>query len=275
VKAALVSALALVATLVTPVFAADVVGPPTPEVEVADEAVAPAAAEQEKPAGKPLELRPSQTSGGGSAGGFGVGLKLAAVAAVFAGAFLLFKKRNGGLESSRSGAIGPRIVSRTSVGMRNELMVVEVEGQRLLIGVTPSAMSTLSVLVDDSKELIEETEKISSFQLSPYRPAIPPAAPLSSSAVEESLSRLIASARTELDESSFIRKTPMPRVSTLRAQREKAPKVDKNDKLEKAEKADNIERPESALPATRRTSPKLRDVSSLEGQVRGLTAKRV
>jgi flagellar biogenesis protein FliO len=253
VKAALVSVLALVATTVTPVFAADIVGPPTPEVVVAEDAPADAAPEAEKPAGKPLELRTTRSSESGPTGGFGIGMKLAAVAAVFGGAFLLFKRRNGGLSSKRSSSIGPRIVSRTSVGMRNELMVVEVEGQRLLIGVTPSAMSTLSVLVDETKELVDEPEKISSFQLSNYRPAIPPAAPLPSSAVEESLSRLIASARTELDESSFIRKTPPPKVTALRAQRA--------DKIETAVKTER--------------SDTLREVSSLEGQVRGLTAKRV
>jgi flagellar protein FliO/FliZ len=280
VKAAIVSGLALVASVVTPVFADEVVGPPTPEAEVVAE-VAPV--EAEKPAGKPLELRPNRASDSGGAGGFGIGMKLAAVAAVFGGAFLLFKRKNGGFASkARTPGTNARIVSRTAVGMRNELLVVEVEGQRLLIGVTPSAMSTLSVLADEPKELVEDPEKISGYQLSNYRQAIPPAAPLPSSAVEESLSRLIANARNELDEASFIRKTPVPKVTQLRAQRTKAEKADKIEKIEKIEKTEStgpVEKIES-MPATRKTRGSLREVASLgstsglEGQVRGLTAKR-
>ena len=275
-KAAIVSGLALVASVVTPVFADELVGPPAPEADVVAEPEAPV--EAEKPAGKPLELRPNRASDGGGAGGFGIGMKLAAVAAVFGGAFLLFKRRNGGFASARTSHVGPRIVSRTAVGMRNELLVVEVEGQRLLIGVTPAAMSTLSVLVDEPKELAEEPEKLSGYQLGNYRPAIPPSAPLPTSAVEESLSRLIANARNELDEANFIRKTPMPKVTQLRSQRIKTDKVEKADKVERSESAERAE----PAPATRKTRGALREVSpleptssrGLEGQVRGLTAKR-
>ena len=145
-KAVIVSGLALVASVVTPAFADEIMGPPSPVAEVAEpaEPVAEDPAppvEAEKPAGKPLELRPNRSSDGSGAGGFGIGMKLAAIAAVFGGAFLLFKRKNGGFASPRSVGVGPRIVSRTAVGMRNELLVVEVEGQRLLIGVTPAAMS--------------------------------------------------------------------------------------------------------------------------------------
>ncbi len=111
-KAAIVSGLALVASVVTPVFADELVGPPAPEADVVAEPEAPV--EAEKPAGKPLELRPNRASDGGGAGGFGIGMKLAAVAAVFGGAFLLFKRRNGGFASARTSHVGPRIVSRSA-----------------------------------------------------------------------------------------------------------------------------------------------------------------
>jgi flagellar biogenesis protein FliO len=281
--AAIVSGLALVASVVTPVFADEIVGPPAPQAEVIEEA-APAAVEAEKPAGKPLELRPTRSSDSGGAGGFGVGMKLAAVAAVFGGAFLLFKRKNGGFAAkTRTPGTNARIVSRTAVGMRNELLVVEVEGQRLLIGVTPAAMSTLSVLAEEPKEMLEEPQSeaikprnISGYDLridddfraSSYRPAAPPAAPMTSSAVEESLSRLIASARNDMDDAGLTRKTPTPKVTQLRASRAKTEKADKAEKTESADKADST-------PVPRKTRGALREVASLEGQVRGLTAKRV
>jgi flagellar protein FliO/FliZ len=38
------------------------------------------------------------------------------------------------------------IVRRTSIGLRSELLVVNVDGQRLLLGITPNSIHTLAVL---------------------------------------------------------------------------------------------------------------------------------
>jgi hypothetical protein len=159
-------------------------------------------------------------------------------------------------------------VSRTAVGATSRR-----GRRRALIGVTPAPAITLSVL---SMSKARGRPKLSG----PAR-QLPPRdrrRPLPTSAVEESLSRLIANARNELDEANFIRKTPMPKVTQLRSQRIKTDKVEKADKVERSESAEKAE----PAPATRKTRGALREVSpleptssrGLEGQVRGLTAKR-
>jgi flagellar protein FliO/FliZ len=44
-----------------------------------------------------------------------------------------------------------RIVSRASIGVRVELVVVEVEGQRMLVGVTPSSVQRIASLGDEPR----------------------------------------------------------------------------------------------------------------------------
>lgn len=242
--------LALAATLLTTPARAENQGPETPaEVVEAEAAPPPAEPAAEKPAPRPLELRPNRPNEVGSGGGFSIGLKLLAVAAVFAGAFLLFR-RGQTVKAARVAGAAPRIVSRTAVGMRNELLVVEVEGQRLLIGVTPSAMSTLSVITEEPRELIEEPKRLSE-EINLHRPAIVPPSPKPPT-IEESLSRLIAGARAELEEPTPLRKTPAPRAAT-RKQPDRGEVEDR--------------------PSEKRVQ-RVRDVAGLEGQVRGLSAKR-
>lgn len=55
-----------------------------------------------------------------------------------------------------------RILGRTSIGVRSELVVVEVDGQRLLLGVTPSTIQNLYIapLVDDSEVPAREPAEI-------------------------------------------------------------------------------------------------------------------
>ena len=70
----------------------------------------------------------------------------------------------------------------------------------------------------------------------------------------------------------------MPKATQLRSQRIKTDQVEKADKVERSESAEKAE----PAPATRKTRGALREVSpleptssrGLEGQVRGLTAKR-
>jgi flagellar biogenesis protein FliO len=48
-----------------------------------------------------------------------------------------------------------RILRRTSIGVRSELLVVEMDGQRLLLGVTPSTIQNLYIapFTDDAEVL--------------------------------------------------------------------------------------------------------------------------
>lgn len=94
----------------------------------------------------PLTLTPSSS-------GVGIGYKLLALLMVGGGiAFYVHKKRS----ALRSPALESRIdiLSRVGLGVRTELVVVEVQGTRLLIGMTPSAIQTLLVL--DAHEAVAE-----------------------------------------------------------------------------------------------------------------------
>jgi flagellar protein FliO/FliZ len=107
----------------------------------------PPAAPAPSDVGTPLSLRPSKvlelakeperTS---------TGWKLAAVLALAGGAAFYWRKR-GRMASAPAGEL--TIVRRASVGMRSELLVVNVEGQRLLIGVTPQSIQSLAILDHD------------------------------------------------------------------------------------------------------------------------------
>jgi flagellar protein FliO/FliZ len=92
---------------------------------------------------KPLELAPEPTHSG-------LGWKVVAVLAILGGGAFYLRKR-----------IGPKriddgqltIVRRTAIGIRSELLVVNVEGQRMLLGVTPHSIQSLAVL--DGEEAAE------------------------------------------------------------------------------------------------------------------------
>jgi flagellar protein FliO/FliZ len=99
---------------------------------------------------KPLELAQEPSSSG-------LGWKVVAVMAILGGAAFYLRKR-----------VGPRrvddgqltIVRRAAVGMRSELLVVNVEGQRLLLGVTPHSIQSLAVLDGDeaADQSVSETK---------------------------------------------------------------------------------------------------------------------
>jgi flagellar biosynthetic protein FliO len=86
---------------------------------------------------KPLELiAPSPTNGWG--------YKLALCGIIIAGAVWLLKKR--ALLKPPAQTHAMTIVGRTPIGVRNELILVDVDGQKLLLGVTPSSITRLAVL---------------------------------------------------------------------------------------------------------------------------------
>ena len=93
--------------------------------------------------GTPLNLRPAPQPFGMGASTSSLAPQLAlAILAVAAGLWI-YKRR------ARSGEVAykpPKILSRTAVGVRSELLVVEVEGQVMLIGVTPQSIQRIAVL---------------------------------------------------------------------------------------------------------------------------------
>ncbi len=99
---------------------------------------------------------PPAFAGAGQVGKMIAGLLLMIVVIVALAAVL---KRVNGLQRSLPGAI--RVVSVTSVGARERLMLVEVGGQQLLVGAAPGRIQTLLVL----------DEKVSAPQLAAGRPA--------------------------------------------------------------------------------------------------------
>lgn len=89
---------------------------------------------------KPLELaqEPAHLS---------TGWKIVALLALVGGTLVYLRRR----APRRGDATGDLlIVRRAAVGIRSELLVVNVEGQRLLIGVTPHTIQSLAIL--DSEE---------------------------------------------------------------------------------------------------------------------------
>ncbi|MBX3196770.1 MAG: flagellar biosynthetic protein FliO [Labilithrix sp.] len=118
-------------------------------------AEAPPSAAPEAPAATPLATRPSKplTLASPSEGTPFVYKLFAGVGVAAAAGLWLKKKRKGqaALPASRIDVLG-----RTSVGVRSELLVVEVEGTRLLVGMTPSAIQTLAVLDAVDAPAVEE-----------------------------------------------------------------------------------------------------------------------
>lgn len=138
----------------TEVTVSPLVGPPAPTAAPAAlpaaqaPSPAPAARETTPPAtptatplsvrpNRPLALAPESTS-------LDTGWKFLAVFALAAAALAYWKRQNPAARLD----LGPelRVVRRTSIGMRSELLVVDVDGQRFLLGVTPSSVQSLAVL---------------------------------------------------------------------------------------------------------------------------------
>ena len=104
----------------------------------ADTATTTPLAARPNPPAKPIALAPASE-------GLGVGYKLLAIVAIGGAVALYLKKKRG----ARTAAAAPSkidILARAGIGVRSQLVVVEVEGTRLLVGMTPSTIQTLAVL---------------------------------------------------------------------------------------------------------------------------------
>jgi flagellar protein FliO/FliZ len=124
-------AVALAATVLTPQVSAQQKPPADTSPTEADHAT-------------PLALRPSralemapETSHGS------LGWKVVAVLVILGGAAFYLRKR---VQPKRIEDGQLTIVRRAALGMRSELVIVDVEGQRLLLGVTPHSIQSLAVL---------------------------------------------------------------------------------------------------------------------------------
>ncbi len=134
-------ALALVATSLTANAAAAVEG----DVAAA-QAPAPSATPLSLRQSKPMELAPEPQHGGAA-------WKVAFVLVLVGGAALVLRRRAASPLKSRQTEL--TIVRRAALGLRSELVVVNVEGQRLLIGVTPHTIQSLAILDSDEPEVRE------------------------------------------------------------------------------------------------------------------------
>lgn len=121
----IIGALAVAATLLTGAALAD---------------AEPAAGEV--PAETKLALRPSTPLAlDAPPASTGAGWKLAAFTVVAVGGVWLWKQK---AKRPVDHAVSQlRVLQRTTIGVRSELLLVEIEGQRMLVGVTPSSMQTL------------------------------------------------------------------------------------------------------------------------------------
>jgi flagellar protein FliO/FliZ len=101
-------------------------------------------------ASTPLALRPTKSlEFAKDAPRSGFNWKVLAVVAIGVLGLWAWRQRAGAAPAADLPAL--RILRRTSIGVRSELLVVEMEGQRLLLGVTPSTIQSLYIapLADD------------------------------------------------------------------------------------------------------------------------------
>jgi flagellar protein FliO/FliZ len=150
---ATVGAVALAVTALTQASAALAEPPPAPSAEpvaasATSAAAQPAATPAPAPAATPLAVRPSRpVELAPEPRGLGLGAKLGLGALVLlGGAWVYVQTRNAKKNAPKKPSL--RIAARAGIGVRSELLIVEVEGQRLLLGVTPGSVQRLAVLPD-------------------------------------------------------------------------------------------------------------------------------
>lgn len=90
---------------------------------------------------KPLALAPE-------ARGIPIGAKLGVVALVAGAGAWAWSRRRQKARGMPARTHTLEVLARTSIGVRSELIVVDVDGQSLLLGVTPASIQRLAVLPD-------------------------------------------------------------------------------------------------------------------------------
>lgn len=112
-------------------------------------------------AGTPLAVRPSKPLElADDAPRLGVAWKLGAIVVVGALAAWVWRQRSPVLQAQDLPSL--RILRRTSIGVRSELLVIEMDGQRLLLGVTPTTIQNLYIapLAEDERLATDEVEAV-------------------------------------------------------------------------------------------------------------------
>ncbi len=95
-------------------------------------------------AATPLNVRPTHpVTYASDPVGAGFGWKLGLFGLALAGGYFLWKRR---APASATPAPKIRIVARQAVGVRSEILIVEIEGDRLLLGVTPQSIARIGDL---------------------------------------------------------------------------------------------------------------------------------
>ncbi|MFO0611658.1 MAG: flagellar biosynthetic protein FliO [Polyangiaceae bacterium] len=152
---------------------------PAPEPEPPPAASAPAPA----PSGTPLVLRSDTAAAPRASSDLGLATKIGACALIVGAAVWAFKRRRAA-NKTEPGATGSlALLSRLSLGARTEVCVVEVDGQRLVLGITPQSIRTLSVTGIDSEVLdaepapVERAPEPRERERERVVPAAPPARP--------------------------------------------------------------------------------------------------
>jgi flagellar biogenesis protein FliO len=145
-----VIALALFATSLTGLAAAD----PVPDGPAPPAATAASTPLPVRPS-VPLTLEPAPASPG-------LGWKLLALVAAAGGGVWIWKKRAGRIIDKRIPEL--RILGRTVAGPRCELLLVEIEGQRLLLGVTPQSVQNLYIIAEPPTEDAAEAKAVTPSQ---------------------------------------------------------------------------------------------------------------
>jgi flagellar protein FliO/FliZ len=119
-----------------------IAAPPAADTMLSEVSAAPPAE-----GGTPLALRPSKPLElAHEPPPSSIGWKLVALAVILGGAAYYARKKLW-VKPSEDGQL--TVVRRATVGFRTELLVVNVEGQRLLLGVTPNSIQSLAVLDAD------------------------------------------------------------------------------------------------------------------------------
>lgn len=132
-------------------------------------------------AATPLTLKPESQASPRTSTDIGLATKVGACALIVGAGIWAFKRRRSAAKGDPAGKGALSLVSRLPLGARIEVCVVEVEGQRLVLGVTPQSICTLSVTGLESA-LVEEEPRAAQPRAAEPRAAEPPERPLQASA---------------------------------------------------------------------------------------------
>ena len=200
-----------------PATPAAVVAPaPAPAVPAAAASGATPLTVRPAPAPKPLALAPQSE-------GLGVGYKLLAILGI-GGAVALYLKKKRGPRAEGPAPTKIDILARAGVGVRSQVFVVEVEGTRLLVGMTPSSIQTLAVLqtpeddhfvtapADERDERVQRDERAEARRASPVSTPAPALGPARSALEMVRTPNLGERVRSLLGSEEAV----MPRISPLK-----------------------------------------------------------